>query len=128
MKLSGDQAILQILKRKLLSIHLIGVETEVDLLPVFKVLNVPAYFTDSCPYSCMWNLEILRSVELWPGVDTSDLHSALAPLAVNPFRSPILIRAEGTLWSRFSNAFIFSAQATPTTEAGLETLPSSVKL
>ncbi|KAH9281568.1 Zinc finger MYND domain-containing protein 15 [Echinococcus granulosus] len=210
----GDQAILQILKRKLLSIHLIGVETEVDLLPVFKeldylishavdeivitmvglnispyvngkkwllsrrmsatvwrgtyhqfveeaelsgafsppdlvigfnvgfvayptwkktleilkVLNVPAYFTDSCPYSCMWNLEILRSVELWPGVDTSDLHSALAPLAVNPFRSPILIRAEGTLWSRFSNAFIFSAQATPTTEAGLETLPSSVKL
>ncbi|KAL5965419.1 Zinc finger MYND domain-containing protein 15 [Taenia solium] len=221
----GDWAIQQILDKKLLNIHLIGVETEVDLLPVFKeldylishaideivitmigsnispcvnskkyllsrrmsatiwrgtydhfvegaqfsgayslpdlvigfnvgfaayptwkrtlkmlkvscfsnlaiflVMNVPTYFTDSCPYSCLLNLEILRSVGLHPGVANPDPRSALDPLTLNPFRSPILIRAEGTRWSRFSNAFIFSTQVTPTAEDGLATLLSSVKL
>lgn len=65
---------------------------------------------------------------LHPGVDTSDPRSALALLTLNPFRSPILIRAEGTRWARFSNAFIFSIQDTPTAEDGLGTLLSSVKL
>ena len=76
----------------------------------------------------MWDLELLRSVGLGPGVDTSNPESSMNLLTINPFRSPIRIQTEGTRWPQFSNAFIFSAQSIPTAADGLASQLSSVHL
>lgn len=93
----GDQAILQILKRKLLSIHLIGVETEVDLLPVFKELDylishavdeivITMVGLNISPYvnGKKWLLSRRMSATVWRGtyhqfVEEAELSGAFSP-------------------------------------------------
>ncbi|KAH8865060.1 Zinc finger MYND domain-containing protein 15 [Schistosoma japonicum] len=78
--------------------------------------GVPVFFTDSCLYSSLWGFQVTSSLGLGPSSLDSILYDCChqsstetqSCLVLNPFRSPIRIKAPGVRWGWFSNAFIFS--------------------
>ncbi|VDL59433.1 unnamed protein product [Hymenolepis diminuta] len=90
------------------NVGFIAYPTWKQTLELIKYLNLPAFFTDSCPYSCMWNLKTLQSLGLCSEFDINNAERSLSLVRMNPFRSPLRIQDEGTCWPKFSNAFIFS--------------------
>ncbi|VDN96069.1 unnamed protein product [Rodentolepis nana] len=90
------------------NVGFIAYPTWKQTLELLKNLKLPAFFTDSCPYSCMWNLKTLQSLGLCPEFDIDNAEKSLSLVSINPFRSPLRILDEGTCWPKFNNAFIFS--------------------
>ncbi|KAM7536222.1 hypothetical protein Aperf_G00000082843 [Anoplocephala perfoliata] len=94
-----------------LNVGFVAYSTWKRSLEIIKASNLPAFFTDSCPYSCMWNLEVLRTLGLCSKFDVNNPELSLSLININPFRSPLRIQVGGTCWSKFSNAFVFSTNS-----------------
>ncbi|OON19539.1 hypothetical protein X801_04593, partial [Opisthorchis viverrini] len=101
-------------------------------LKLIHALNVPAYFTDSCLYSCAWGYRVAHCLgvgvdEYHPecGTVLDDLEGTgvSAPI-LNPFRSPIRLQSSGARWGWFRNAFIYAPirRTVPSTHPQGETI------
>nr|CDS34827.1 hypothetical protein HmN_000948600 [Hymenolepis microstoma] len=60
------------------NVGFIAYPTWKQTLELLKDLKFPAFFTDSCPYSCMWNLKTLQSLGLCSEFDIDNAEKSLS--------------------------------------------------